>query len=195
MPSAASIKLCSLTVAKQQLKAESTAENDTLIDRYVSIASLWIEGQCGREFKQQPYSAQIYDGSGEDLLYTRHAPISVVASIEYRAGQTWTAEVFTANDLSLYDKDEQGRIRWIDGRAWPCGDDNVRLTYTAGYDPIPYDLQHACAELVQALWHRRENMTHLLPQIQTVDGVTTIFRDQPIPTTVQRVIEKYRLFL
>lgn len=195
MPTAASTKLCTLDVAKTQLKISGVSPDDTLIDRYISIASLWIEGQCGREFKSQTYTDEIYDGSGEDLLYVRHAPVTVVTAIAYRDANIWTAEPFEASDLAYYDRDEQGEIWWIDGSYWPRGRNNVRLTYAAGYNPIPFDLQHGCALLVQSVWHKRENMTEMMPQVVTVDGVTQFFKDKVIPDFTRDVIRKYRLYL
>ena len=57
----------------------------------------------------------------------------------------------------------QGIVRLPDGRHWSGGPGWWRVVYAAGFDPIPDDIQEACAELVAQLFRqtkRDPGLTH-----------------------------------
>ena len=193
-----SMKLCSLADFKDFTKMASTSANDTLLNTLIDRASMLIERACRRKFKSQAYTAEIYDGNGDTWMYLRNAPVTAVSTIHTRAAATWTAETDVSTYLDYGDTDEQGFIFWMDGREFPEGTRNIKITYTAGYatapDSLPEVIQQAAIEMTQLLWFRREHLQHIIPSLTMIDGGTIVFRDKPIPDSVQAVINDYKLY-
>jgi hypothetical protein len=77
---------------------------------------------------------------------------------------------------------------------WPRGKNNIRVTYTAGFDPIPEDVQEACAIMVAGAFAqtKRDPMS---PTSKTADytyNATEMFR-YPWPANVTRLLSGRRL--
>jgi len=129
--------------------AISTTDYDDLFDNLIIAVTKRMEVMTDRDFALATYTNELHDGgdwygSNRTILRPRNAPISNVASVEYKSGTNeqpnWTA--FNTND---YDVDETVGIIYFD-RPLPSGKRNIRITYTAGWES--YDIAQ-----VSGLWY------------------------------------------
>lgn len=115
----------------------STTDFDTLFANLILSVTARIEKICNREFMLDTYTNELHDGSdlygsGRTILIARNAPISSVASVQYKAG-TNTTPNWTNFNADTYDVDEASGMIYFDSPL-PQGRRNIRITYTAGWD-------------------------------------------------------------
>ncbi|MSR31565.1 MAG: hypothetical protein EXR99_08680 [Gemmataceae bacterium] len=126
--------------------AFSTAE-EALVASLCAVVSSLV-----RSFTQRELDAGIYEewvsGSGGKRLLVRHYPIVAVASVFPRGSGV---------EISGYEVERSRGILWRNAN-WSKGERNLRVTYTAGFDPLPEDLVEACAQWAAALfWQSKDN--------------------------------------
>ncbi len=157
--------------------AKSDTSLDAFLDVHLEQCSARVEEFCNRKFAADDYT-EFLCGNGDAFLYTQQRPINSIASIYVDANAMWgqapdafaAASLLTAGESYALVKDQpdgssrRGAIFRING-VWPkpmayqagvispvVGPDvgNIKLTYNAGFDPIPGDLQQAICLLVSA---------------------------------------------
>lgn len=113
-----------------------TATWDNLIERMINAATDFIERNCDmRRFKETVYTNEAYQGGDGSLktLSLRHWPVTTLSTAQYRAGTpatpAWTS--FDTTEFELLNDREPRRVRIYS--SLPSGQNNLRLTYTAGY--------------------------------------------------------------
>lgn len=142
--------LVSVADVKESLGiASSDTTRDNLIIRKINQATLFIESYCGlardHHFKQATYTNEEYDGTGTNAIVLRMRPVSAITSFE-RRDSNLSDGGFDSVESELYHKDlTAGIIEMVVNSNY--GWNRYRVTYTAGYDPIPADLAEACAIL------------------------------------------------
>jgi hypothetical protein len=126
------------------------------------------------------------DGPGGTIVMLPEYPVTAVAEVRIDTGRVFgSASVLGSDDYEYYD----------DGRLYvpagvPHSRRSVRVTYTAGYDPVPDDLQHAAIECVAYAWKRLRSRAIGTSSI-TADGITTQF-EIDIPMPAMRTFQSYR---
>lgn len=122
---------------------------NNLIIRKINQATHMIEAFCNlpynHHFKQTTYTNEEYAGTGTSQLVLKMRPVTSIASFQYRNTSqnenSWsdTESEFYFNDLSA---------GVLDLLYTQTNTPNAyRVTYTAGFDPIPADLAEAAATL------------------------------------------------
>lgn len=149
---------------------------------YIAAASTWFRRQVGRQLELGAYTEkQIHEGG--DFIATREYPVVSVAT-------------FTADGVSVPAAPTDADPGWhiIGGRlhvrGWYVPEGSVvSLTYSAGYSPIPADIEQAVREMV-ALKYREKGSVGA----QTVSalGQSITFLPSITPRSVQDVIDGYR---
>lgn len=114
------------------------ARNDAA--RLISAASAAVEGYCGRSFGRVVGAVERLSGDGQPFLWLDRTPVASIASVTIH-GEAITDYGFDAESGKLWRGDGYRNPRWTVG--WPLGSNNVVVTYTAGYDPIPADVKQA----------------------------------------------------
>ncbi len=147
---------------------------DTLIDRLVSAATDFIEGECQRRFKSTTYANEVYSiyGAKPEYVFLKQAPISAITSFQYRSGTpsnpNWTS--FPVDNYELLQDGASGIIRvygGLSGNLMFSGINSIRATYTAGYlidfanagtatHTLPFDLTDLCERLTIKMFKKRE---------------------------------------
>lgn len=152
--------------------AITIADHDTLLDRLISAVTDFVEGETARRFKESTYTgatAEVHSlpGNFQDYLLLKHAPVTAITLIEYRAGTPatpgWTA--LTADEYLLTEDGKSGIVRLY--TRFPAGTNVLRVSYTAGYKidfanagtaahTLPFDLSDLAERLVVRWFKRRE---------------------------------------
>lgn len=145
--------LTTLTKAKTHLGVSGT-DDDVLLERIINAVTDYIEGECGRRFKETVYTQELYDGDDFGRwLFLKNFPVIELTKIEHttNGGETWKEDI-EGRDFEKYEND--GAIYFYTKYS---GKRNYRITYRAGYTTIPYDLEMLCIRLVARLYEKRRS--------------------------------------
>lgn len=124
---------------KTHLKiSNSDTSHDDLITQLITQYSRVIEKFCNRAFAEMDYE-EVYNGNGETTLFLNQYPVSEVSSLAI------DSITYEDSDFVFY---SEGKIKLTDGSVFTKGNQNVEISYTAGYSQIPEDVQLCCVELV-----------------------------------------------
>lgn len=160
--------LTTLANAKAWLGLASTAD-DALLTRLITSISVAIASYCSQNLVQQAYT-DTYDGTGGSKMLLRQGPITAVASVTIdgviipaRPAISQVGYYFDANFLYVDGYVFTRPGTWpsnpsIRGNSSGQGAQNVVVSYTAGYNPIPLDLEQATIELVAARFKARDRV-------------------------------------
>lgn len=170
-----------LEVVKLHLR-EDSSEPDYEIDAMIRAAAAVIEGPEGAGLA---LNSQQYTLSLPLFPYEIELPIHPVVSVDsitYVDPDGATQTVAT----SLYEVDLiRGRVRPVqDQSSWPSTDtvyNAVVVTFTAGFDPLPQDLEQALKLIVGHWYIHRETA-----------GETTDKPMREIPMGAESIIARYR---
>lgn len=147
------LTLTTLEEFKAHLGTTSDCEDERLSQLLEGVEAA-VETYCGRKFAAAQ-ATEYYDGHGRSLLDLRRRPVTAVASVHVDAlGYYGQGPDAFADDTALVvgadfvlrrtDASEgNGGLLMAIKRPWPVGSGNIKVVYTAGYDPIPADLKLA----------------------------------------------------
>lgn len=143
-----SYALTTLSDVKETLGINNSSQ-DNLIKRKINQATLAIESYCNlaydHHFKSTVYTDEQYDGSGSDQMFLRMSPVTVFTSFSIRT-TTQNDDSWDVIDSQLYFVDmPSGVIDLLFSQSLQWN--KFKVTYTAGYATIPFDLSEACVTL------------------------------------------------
>lgn len=129
------------------------SSKNNIIIRKINQATDMIESYCllpyNHHFKETTYTDEEYSGTYADNLSLLMRPVTDIASFGYRNTpgnvNQWTA----FEDDDFYLDEDTGSI--LTDFTIYGGWNTFRVTYTAGFDPIPADLAEAAAMLAANL--------------------------------------------
>jgi hypothetical protein len=126
----------------------STTQEKFYVEFAVNAASQQIKTYCARQLSQQTYS-EVWDGQASDVIIPREYPIQSITSIKYSGNNDFS----TADSLptGAYAFDEE-YITLLGDAVTPRGRGLIQVVYSAGYSPVPYDIQQACLMQAQYLF-------------------------------------------
>lgn len=154
--------LVSLSEIKSYLKISATdTSKDNLLQGWISDVSRSIEAYCGNKIRKQQVLDEIHNGDGTSELWTMFSPITDIygatdndklASVQYRNSplDAWANLASDARTL-LIDPNEEQFIELYDA-VFPVGRSNIKVSYYAGYDPVPGDIKNVCLEMAAMMW-------------------------------------------
>jgi len=197
---AASLALVTVGQAKATLGIDvSDTSRDTALQALIGQVSAAIHRYIDRILVQQGYRDQFryvanWMRVGEPLQVWQYP----VALDEEGAPLATIVQDGTAVDAALYEvNDERGLLYSIDASgAYGWTGLLITIDYTAGYDPIPEDVQAAALDWLTARWHsegrdpslRSETVPDLLAQ--TYAGADPMAATG-IPGTARDLLEPY----
>lgn len=196
--------LVTLAVAKSYLNVTGTG-SDADIELVIDRASDWIEGFCGRPFKEIAYTTLRLRGPRGSDLFVAHAPIKTSATVTIKVDGTtqtvWKAEadgdpkdfdviVARSTEWSVMVPDLLYRDEgWApESQSNPF---NVLLTYTGGLLTIPDDIQEACLLCVQKIFREQQRQLAELATVNLPGGGVTLF-DRAMPARARELLNSYR---
>jgi len=167
-----------------------TSDNtqNTMLELYINAASQAIETYCDRKFKIPSSSyVEYHDGGGMDYILPRQYPVTEITDI--RIDQERVFGTDTIVDATEYEAADEGQTITSD-RIFPTGRQNVRLTYKAGYDPVPADIELAC--LWTAEWFYRQRARGDMGRTSVSKGDESVGVLAELPKQVLQLIEQYK---
>jgi len=156
---------------------------EDLLDR----ASWWFMKTCGTKLKSQSIGPEYYDVAGGRELRLRNAPVTAVASLYQDTSRAFaTASLIDPDDYTWY---EDEGIILLTNAVFLSGRRIVKITSTAGYTTIPYDLENACIELTCFLYDRYTNKRIGTKQVSN-DSRSIIYISE-VPKMVREIATLY----
>jgi hypothetical protein len=154
--------IVSLADAKAYLNFTDTT-NDALVASWLGVISELVEERLGRQPVCPRAVEDFIDGEGQPKLFLNKGRIvdlladpttgSKLDSLQMRASALgdWTN---IAEDIKLIylNPINDWCIELLDYRIFPIGWKNVRVYYTAGFDPIPGDILKMVLEMIQVMY-------------------------------------------
>lgn len=170
----------------EKVKAHFEVKNSTddgLLTHLITAASDFIRTYCSRDLAATDY-VESRNGHGGRVLVLPNYPIISVASVKVdgvaitsAAGSpTLSGYVFDQYSISLR------------GYVFSKGFKNVELSYRAGFETIPLDLEQACIDLVGLKFKER---TRIGETSKSVAGATTSYSTDDMPAHTKSVLEFY----
>lgn len=171
-------------------------------DEFVELAKYEVEAKVksflNRDLEVATY-IELYNGSGTEELVLNQFPVNSVSKIEFYDGiDSLGAEVWVEQEqVSDYDRiviSGSGDLIIIDGSFFPFGVQNIRVTYSAGYSSIPYEIQQACKKLM-LLYYGEVKKTKTIGKSSVSEGSTftkTTTYDLGAEERILKSIERYR---
>lgn len=145
------MSLTTNTKVKQYLSI-TTSTDDALITALCGYVQAFILSVCGLTLDEEEISEEVH--SGDDygtILVLNKAPVKSIEKLESRsgiAGTDWIEE--NANDYELIP--DQGKVEFVYKLS---GRRNIMVTYTAGMDTVPDDLEALATRLAAKEYNRR----------------------------------------
>lgn len=203
--------LTTLQRVKDRLQFTDTT-SDAELTRMINSATDFIERECGKSglekapndghFAKKTYTNEIYsvNGSRQQYLILRNAPVTTLTSFQWRAGTpsnpNWTS--FITDQFELLEDGTTGIVR-VYGVMPRLYSNMIRATYIAGYaidwpnagngstHLLPADLTNTCENLVVRIFKRRQ-----VPGKtgETMQGATINWRDA-LDAMDQQVMKHY----
>lgn len=175
---------CALSDVKAYLGIAPTNTNDdAVLNRLITSASQFIRSWLNRDIDQRSYT-DTRDGTGHVKMTFPNYPITAVQSVQVgqivipqSTGPTVPGWVFTPTAIILrqyvFDKDYQ----------------NVVVTYTAGYSPIPTDIAQATIEMVT---FRFKDSQRIGISSKTLAGEVITFSQKDMQAATLTLLNQYK---
>ena len=133
----------------------SGTDEDGKLSQYSLEIDARVKAFLGYDIEETEYTEETYDGNGTQYLFPKAIPVTSITKLEIYDGldsdgeEVWD-EWVQNTDYSRLILMNGGMIIFIDGNEFEDGQQNFRLTYTAGYtsDTLPQDIQAVCKELM-----------------------------------------------
>ncbi|HUT61294.1 MAG TPA: hypothetical protein VNA25_25885 [Phycisphaerae bacterium] len=158
---------------------EAVAQVEAIIEAV--SASFHASVDC--DLQEAVHTADALDGTGKTYLYLAHWPVTTFTSL------TEDTVALTEN-THFYVDYAYGILDRYPGTKWTSSRRGIVVTYTAGYEEIPFDIKQACLiECARAYEIARKKIWG--EESRSVDGNSaSINLDEFLPATVA-VLAKY----
>lgn len=174
--------LTTLANAKSWLGITGSTD-DAMLTRLVSMASAWVVAHINRQILTASYTTT-FNGNGGDTMLMPNTPITAVTAVTID-GVVIPAQTTVGTPGFTFD----GNAVYLIGYTFTQFKANVVISYTAGYDTTPLDVEQATLELVE---YRYTARSHPSQKSVGMAGQTTAFITDDIPAYVKAMLANYR---
>lgn len=179
-------------------------QSEELADLDESTLSLMLSAAMGSVEREIGYAVEssseeeTYDGDGRGIMLLRRHPVSSITQVVL-VNTDDTEDAYVGSDFKF--NADTGELRWSSAGEglgyFPRGFRNVKVTYVAGHDPAPHDLQHAVVMIViEMLKHEKgdfrvksEKMGDYAVSFQDAEFVT---RMAAWPAAARSIVNRYK---
>lgn len=193
------MSLVALQNYKNALKITTSDEDDKITQYSLEIDDR-VKSYLGYDVEETTYTDEIYDGTGNEYLFTRHVPVTSITSLYIYEGldsngnEDW--EEWTQNDEYSRLLIETGGYQiFMDGAYFPKGRNNVKISYVAGYttNTLPQDIEAVCKELMKIKYDNIDKGKLGVPSMSLGVGSTASQSYEPNEDAILKKIEHYKL--
>lgn len=159
------------------------SDKDARVRAFVLTASDVVENYTGRKFRRTTVAAELHSG-GKAALLLHEFPVTSVTTVT----ESGTAVTTYAADLEagvLYRSSDRST-------AWASGVRNVSVTYVAGSNVVPNDVQQGVLEMVRHLWETQRGGSSFPRQANANDEFDPR-TGYTVPRRVSELLDPYRM--
>jgi hypothetical protein len=167
---------------------------DTFLSNRIVAASTAIESYCNRTFAVNNY-VEYYDGAGSTEILLNQWPVTgvtqIIADVYGTTPTTIPSTEFVINTKNgiVSIKPSSTYSSWFG-----YGNQNYQVTYTAGYNPIPNDLQEACAAIVMNQFYKiGTDVTLAVEKIGDYQRTSRTDVQRLITEDIKTTLNRYRM--
>ncbi len=196
--------LTTLSVVKAEIGI-TTTDLDTVLTRFINLASAQIVSYCDRDFALTTIDETIPAKGGNRIVLSRF-PVTSITSVKYLG-------VAVDTDYYFLSHPEAGFLDYISTGSWEYTsgsyDYTVRYQYgyilpsfTTGTRNLPYDVEQACIELVKQAYFARDKdpsvAKEIVPQVYEVQNTNSVAGGSAdrisIPASVITLLSPYKRY-
>ena len=161
----------------------TTTNDDTLLTRLITAASQFIQTWLDRTIAETSYT-ETRNGLGGTRLFLRNRPVTGVTSLAIDGVNIPASSPpplgagYLYDDISIY----------LVGHVFRRGQQNVTISYTAGYAATPPEVEQACIELVALRYKERDRIGQVSKNLA---GEVVAFSQKDMPPSVQTLLDQY----
>lgn len=163
--------------------------SDDLLARLITSCSAYVQSWLNREILLASY-AETYSGKGTTRLELRQYPVQAVTavSVDGVAIQARPAlGTLSASTIAGFVYDEVAVM--LVGYRFTRGMQNVVVSYSAGYDAVPADVEQAVTDIIGDWFKYRDRIG---VTVQAIEQQSTSFVNTPMPARAKDVLAQYR---
>lgn len=160
---------------------------DPEIASLITSTSAWIGTYCNRVFGGVASFSEIRHGTGGQALMLANGPVAAITSL---TGGAVPILAQAGDGQAGYFLD--GNMLVLEGRTFPRGRSNVRVTYTAGYAAVPADVAQACIEIVVSAYRRGGRGPDLKSQTIGPSSESHSWAQDAIPAAAKLILDRYQ---
>lgn len=175
--------LVSVSVAKDFLGITSNASDGALV-LLLEAAIDAVETILSRKLGTTTVTDK-YNGTGGALQWVKNFPIKTVSSVKINGK---SVSILAEGDFSSPGVKYNDVALMYQSGIFPKGFSNVEVTYTAGYDKLPMDLQRAISEIAGLGLKQRE---HLDVSSKSMAGETISYVMTLLPKSAKEILAQY----
>lgn len=182
--------LTSLAFAKTYLKIPALeTSQDSMVEFWINVSSEKLETFTGRKLKKVTGLIDYAHGAGSNTILLKEFPVIAISELKIDSGSLFTdpSTVIPVADYTI--SDDSLSVLYLNG-LFPRGYRNVKITYNAGYDPIPSDIENACLWLV--FWYHKAREGAEIGRNSKSKGDESMSFLQDMPKDIKDTIDKYR---
>ena len=141
-------------ITLEQFKAYAgiiSTSDDVRLQVIIDAVNLSVDKYIGRTVEKTEYENEIYDGTGTDALILKNFPVTEITEISIYDIVIDERDDTKHFGFGWFTKNLDNGIVYYTN-CWPNGRGIIKVSYTAGYDPIPADLTFATLQM--ALFYR-----------------------------------------
>src|SRR4030065_496422 len=193
------MSLVALADYKTALKVGDDSE-DAVLTQYSGEIDARIKAFLGYDIEETVYTEELYDGNGTQYLFPKAVPVTVLTKLEVYEGlnsddsEDWEEWNVAGDEYTRLIKANGGFYLFIDGNVFPKGEQNIRLTYTAGYTSgtLPQDIEAVCKELMKIKYDKINKNKLGVPSISIGSASSTSQSYEADEDLILKKIEHYR---
>lgn len=164
------------------------SDDDALLNSLIEQATAFIQSYTWRDLIAKDYTDQEYNWEGQREFILDQFPVNSLTSFQYNTWTLWNP-IWSDFDPDTYK---------LDPKVWKIflgfnllrGFQNIRVTFNAGYDPIPADIEFATIKI--AAWNYNTRNADWIVS-ESVDGASIRFgENKKVSEEVLLILDPYK---
>lgn len=182
--------LTTLDSVKAWIPITST-DADDLLTALISRVSTFIQSWLNRTLAAQTYT-EVRNGQAMHFMLLNNYPIISVASLSVDGIAIPPRGALGPGTYSnpggyVFDA---GTL-YLSGYSFCRGYQNVSVTYVAGFDTTPPDIEQA-TNMIVADWYKNQRGARLGIAAEAIEGQSISYVQRPMPTAAQSILQQYK---
>lgn len=171
-------------------------DEKALIDALIAVANDYLETkEFNRTFSATDYTDESHDGNGWEFFFVKNPPINSLTNVKIVTYYSDAEEVVTYTSGALLYQASSGIVQFRNrGCIWPCGFQNIRVTYNGGFTTVPPAIEQIAANFVLQNFDPR-----LVVESLQKERIGDYFYDlgisyfDKLPTSIKKMMSRYKL--